>query len=40
MPVYAQDSSEKKPTINEILLNKIEGLNLSEALKEKSFYIL
>jgi tol-pal system protein YbgF len=38
MPVYAQDSSEKKPNINETILNKIEGLNTKINDLERKVY--
>ena len=38
MPVYAQDSSEKKTTINEKILNKIEGLNTKINDLERKVY--
>ena len=38
MPVYAQDSSEKKTTINETILNKIEGLNTKINDLERKVY--
>ena len=38
MPVYAQDSSENYPTINETILNKLEGLNTKINDLERKVY--